>query len=244
VKPLSQVLSIATMFTINAFRSWVVYFALAIFPASFFILLTLLGGTSLGQHALYGFIVSISANAGVVALPQKVVFYKYTRKLQDVFVSAPISPFVYMSGLALSRLAWSAPGFVVFAGILLGCGFMRIGALPSLCVVVVASWIVGSALGFTLGTHVANPHLISSIANMLGMFLVVFPPVLYPMELLPEGVRWVTALIPTASAAELLRQAGGVSRSGVHPVYMWCILGAWTLFCVTAVMCRSRWQDP
>jgi len=243
VKPVRQAFALAAMFTIDAFRDWFVYLVLGVFPISFFIMLYLIGGAALGQHALYGFIISVCANAGVVGLPQKVVFYKHIRKLQDVFVAAPISPLVYMGGHALSRLAWSLPGFLMFVVILLVCGFMHVGAIPLMLVVVVATWLVGSALGFMLGTFVSNPHLISSIANMLGMALVLFPPVIYPMHLIPAGLRWAAALIPTASAAELLRLAGGVSETGMNPLYLWLVLGFWTVACSLLVGRASRWRD-
>jgi len=243
MRRIRQILAITRMMTLCAVRSWVMYIALCIYPAGYFIMLTLIGGRELGQHVLYGFLISVTLNAGVVALPQRVVYYKQTRKLQDMFVSAPISPMIYMTGLALSRLMWATPGIIISLGIMLAGGFMPVTALPLTFVIVVATWMMGSTIGFTLGSYVANPHIIGTISSVLGQTLIMFPPVLYPIHYVPEGYRWLALLLPSASAGEMLRIAGGVSESGLAPLWPWLSLAVWMTLLWLMVLRGSQWED-
>jgi ABC-2 type transport system permease protein len=71
-------------------------------------------------------------------------------------------------------------------------------------------WITVSFMVFLISTYIRTERLVWPLASILGLGLSVFPPVYYPITLLPEWVRWIAILPPTASASLLLQVYSGV----------------------------------
>src|ERR1043165_840187 len=243
-KAVSQTTAIARMLAIPALRDPATYAFAFLFPFIFLFLYVLIGGMKLGQHVFYGSLVSVMMNAGIISLPQTVVQYKF-RKLQDVYVASPVHQLSYLFGIGLSRLLYSTPGCVIFFIILLAGKYMPFSAVPVAVVVLLMGWATGCAIGFTIATYFNNIMQVSAAANLLGLFLLLMPPVMYPLELVPEGWRWLAVLAPSASAAQLIKVACGASSLNT-PAY---VLGCWlTLTLYTAggfllVIKKSRWRE-
>jgi ABC-type multidrug transport system permease subunit len=56
-------------------------------------------------------------------------------------------------------------------------------------------WITVSFMVFLISTYIKSERLVWPLASILGLGLSVFPPVYYPVTILPEPVRWI-AIIP------------------------------------------------
>jgi len=56
-------------------------------------------------------------------------------------------------------------------------------------------WITVSFMVFLISTYIKSERLVWPLASILGLGLSIFPPVYYPVTILPEPVRWI-AIIP------------------------------------------------
>jgi len=65
-------------------------------------------------------------------------------------------------------------------------------------------WITVSFMVFLISTYIKSERLVWPLPSILGLGLSVFPPVYYPVTILPEPVRWIAIIPPTASASLLL----------------------------------------
>ena len=215
----------------------------SVLPLSLFVMFQLIGGSALGQHALYGMIIVFATNAGVISLPQITVIYRNSH-LQEMYVASPVGPGLYALGLGLSRLLFALPPILVILGVLTVRGGMAASTLPLALLVVLCTSFCGVMTGFTLSLVVPNVYMISTVANLTGLVLTVLPPVYYPLAMVPAGWRWLAMLAPTVNAAELLRIYGGVSTGSPGMALLhWTVLLAETLVCGTIVFRRMSWQE-
>lgn len=225
-------------------RQPMVYATMAALPASYFIILTLLAGAALGQHAILGAMVSYGVTGGVVSLPQTVVSYR-TRRLHDMIVASPVRPLAYVIGLALSRLVYVAPPLVVVFVIFTLVSDVAWWRVVLLLPVIALAWFVGSVLGFVVARTSDNPASVSAIANMIGYLLVLLPPVYYPLALLPAWLQDVVLIVPTANIAQLLRLMAGLAEARPMIVIMQAVLLAATVvFCAWYASRDGRWREP
>jgi ABC-2 type transport system permease protein len=243
MKSLLQIEALAEMLGFPILRNPVTYLILFIFPAIFLFLYSLLGGVKLGEHVLFGSLVGFTMNSGIISLPQKVVEYK-VKRLQDMFVASPANEVIYLFGIGLSRLLLACPGCLLFLAILLTKHFVPLSALPVIIVILLASWACGCAIGFTLATYVTNPPQISALANVLGVFLLLLPPVMYPLQLIPPHWRLVTLFLPSVSAAHLLKTYAGISTGSTYTVPVaWLPLLVYLALGFVVVINKSRWRE-
>lgn len=244
MRTFQQIWALASLFIRPNLRTPLWFVVISIIPATFVFIFWLIGGMALGQHALLGALVTFANGAGIVSLPQLMVGLKY-RKLQDVFVASPCSPFSYAVGLALSRLMYVSPPLLLVLIILLSIGLVELTALPVILLILCVTWFTGTMIGFTVGTYVADNVLhVSAISNLLGLVLTLIPPVYYPLELIPESYRWLALSVPTANAAQLIRVASGVAvTSGWEVALHWTILGTYVVFSMFLSLRKSRWRE-
>jgi len=226
-----------------SFRNWWSYVIVSLIPISYYLVFALIGGGSLGDHVLLGYVISLTSNIGVVALPQAVVLNKLSR-FEEMMVASPISPFAYMLGFALARLVFTLPGIgVVLALLLLTSRVRPLQVIPLLGMVVV-TWLVASMIGFTLGTYIRRIQSVGSIANLVGYALMLIPPVLYPATLIAEQWRPFALLVPTSSAAYLMRGLLGPDATLPHEVWIAvCVLFLYLAGGMWMVARKSQWRE-
>src|SRR5215210_4369557 len=123
IKSLSQTTAIARMLAVPAIRDPATYGFAFLFPVIFLFLYGLIGGMKLGQHVLFGSLISLVMNSSIISLPQTVVTYK-VRKLQDMYVASPVHQLTYLFGLGFSRLLYSFPAIILFFIIVLVSDYM------------------------------------------------------------------------------------------------------------------------
>lgn len=226
-----------------AFRNWWVYIAVSLLPASYYLVFYLIGGMALSGHVLYGSLVALTLNVGVVSLPQFLVLAR-NRRLQEMMVASPVRPLEYMFGFALSRLVFSLPGLGVILALLFAFGGLPVRSLPAILAVLMATWLVGSMIGFTLGTYVTSLSAVGSLANLAGFLLMLIPPVLYPATLLAGVWRTVALLLPSSSAAFLVRAAAGLQAATPGEILLTtAVLAAYLAGCAALVAVKSRWRE-
>jgi ABC-2 type transport system permease protein len=243
-KKVSQIIAIAEMLALPQLRRPVTYVLILAIPAMFLYLFWLVGGMRLGRHVLFGSLIAIPLNAGIIALPQSIVIYKF-RKLQDMYIASPVTQFVYLMGNALARLLFAIPGVLFIGGILLLARYMPVRAIPITIVVLLLSWAVGCALGFMIAMYITNVMVVSEVTSLLALVMVMLPPVSYPLELVGSHWRWVTLMVPSTSAAQLIKVASGASQLNA-PAYVltaWAVLLGSCLLFLWIALTKSSWRE-
>ena len=84
----------------------------AMSPFSLLFVLFIVSNGEYIEFAVAGSLVMALVGYGL-ALGQDISYYKTEYKIQDVFVASPVSPLVYMTGLALSQLLFGLPALTV-----------------------------------------------------------------------------------------------------------------------------------
>lgn len=238
-----QTLSLGYMQGLVGYRQLHTLISVGLIPGALYLMFFLVGGRELSQHVLFGTLIVQAVGAGVVSLPQQVVLHRMTR-LMEMYIASPVGPVQYMLGIAIGRALFMIPGTLLLLTILIGFGFMSIASLPLTLCVIAAAFLTGSMLGFTIATHTTSIYATSAVANMLNTLLMMLPPVLYPLSVIPQHLRWIAFLAPTTVLAELVRVINGVSEAtaGVQVAY-WLLVGGWIAVCLLVVVPRSRWRE-
>src|SRR5215210_5721292 len=86
----------------------------AISPFSLLFVLFVVSNGEYIEFAVAGSLVMALVGYGL-ALGQDISYYKTEYKIQDIFVASPVSPLVYMTGLALSQLLFCLPALTVLS---------------------------------------------------------------------------------------------------------------------------------
>ena len=84
----------------------------AMIPFSFLFIVFVIGGGQYTHLAFAGSLVAAAASYGL-ATGNNIITWKVDYKMQDIFVSSPVSSFTYMAGIALAELLFGLPAFVV-----------------------------------------------------------------------------------------------------------------------------------
>ncbi|MEZ0289882.1 MAG: hypothetical protein ABWJ42_02185 [Sulfolobales archaeon] len=195
---------------------WLIAFALS--PVSYIFLLAMIGRYEMIQYGFVGGLVMTMA-ASSYGLIGDIMWYRVNLKLQDFFTTTPASSYVYVLGLSLSAYIWALPSFTGFIAI----GYI-IGVLKDLLVLLVIIalttllWINTSATSFLISTLLRSEKYVWPLASALGLVLSVFPPVYYPVYLLPRDTWFIALTPPTASTALLIEVYSGIVR--VDKIYV------------------------
>jgi ABC-2 type transport system permease protein len=210
LQPARRVAAIAALLSRGGMRQPALYVAVSAIPASYFLLMWLLGGAGLGRHALVGALVAFAVNAGIVALPQTVLAVRW-RHLDELLLASPVSRPQFVAAVALSRVWFIAPPLLVAYAVFLLVD--RPGPLAAALVLgcLGVAFTLSCTTGYALAARWHNPVTISAVANMAGLLTVLLPPVYYPVSLLPGWLQWPALLVPTASLADLTRAVSGLS---------------------------------
>jgi len=242
---LRSALILGWMRVLPARHNPVAYALVFLYPLFFAVALSAIGGNRFTHAVIMGLPVAYMFNNGIIALPQLIVDYK-VRKLQDMFVASPVGSIAYMFGAAFSRLLFVMPVILAVCLAMIALGQYPVLAIGTLCIVLLCAWMTGCAIGFGLSTYWTDSMQIGAVANLLGMLTSVLPPVLYPLDVLPAGWSGWLLLIPSVSAAHLIRIAGGATEL-TGPIHLWAAWAAmlgWTGLCLLAVAYKSRWREP
>lgn len=239
----TRTLAVALLFLKPRLRQPLFIVLVTTLPLSFAVIFWIIGGEELSHHAMYGMLVVFSVNAGLVALPQSVVTYRMLG-LEEMYSASPVGPSIYALGQGLSPLLFAALPLSVVTTFLVSSSALAPAAIPAVAAVLLVISFIAIMAGFAMSLLVSNMFAISTAANLMGLLLTVLPPVYYPLEMVPEGWRWLPLLLPTTNAAALLRIAGGMSTATAAAVALhWAVLAAYALGLGFLVFWKVRWQD-
>jgi ABC-2 type transport system permease protein len=201
------------------------------------------GQPTLFAYGLSGAITMTVAQQGLF-LGADLTNYKIEHKFQSIVVASPVSAFTYMFSVALSELAFSVPAVAVLLAILAyrtpGAGAITV---VGILVVAVLTWITTSSIGFFLSTYVLNTRTAFLTVTFISIILSILPPVFYPMDILPESVRWLSELVPTTHASVLIQGLSGLSVSYEQTLISWGALPAFTVAFLALALLKARWRE-
>lgn len=179
----------------------------AISPFSLLFILFVVSSGEYVQFAVAGSLVMALVGYGL-ALGQDISFYKIEYKMQDVFVSSPVSPLVYMLGLALSELLYGLPALMVLASLAIYFS-ISITFIPLLILNIFLIWGTMSSIGFFLSSHMLHMRNATQLISFVNVIIAVIPPVFYSIEILPMPLQIISYFVPTTHASLMLQYSMG-----------------------------------
>lgn len=188
-------------------------------PFSFFFLVLVVGRQEAVGYALIGGVV-LSMSASTFGLLGDIIWYRSSLKIQEMFLATPTPYWAYILGLALSAYIWGSPSIAGFMILLTAYGIIRdpLGAIYILALTAML-WITISFIVFLISTYIRSERLVWPLASILGLALSIFPPVYYPVTLLPEWIRPLAIIPPTASASLLIQAYSGAISIEASYIY-------------------------
>jgi ABC-2 type transport system permease protein len=192
--------------------------------------------------ALAGGLVAVIVGSCII-LETEAAFIRLVVKLQDMFVSSPISPATYVIGLSLGQLCNGVAGIVLFSALLaFEIHLTALGVLEILGAAVI-TWASISALGFMISTFARDIRDLWVYSPLLNVLLAFLPPVFYPISYIPAAFRIVAYLAPTTYPAQIIQKAVGLS-SGGFPIALDFLGGvAYTSLLIVVATKVAKWRQ-
>ena len=204
-----------------------------------FILFVASNGTAL-PYGLAGALTMVTTELGLF-VGTDLAAYKLQNRFQDIVVASPVTPLVYMFGVALSELIFGAPAIVILLALIAGQGASAVALLGCLGVIVLL-WITTTSLGFFFSAFAPNTQNAFIINGFITTILSVLPPVYYSVNVLPKALVPVAEIIPTTEASALFQGTIGLGYS-IEPVTGFVVLLAATLIMLLLVSFRMKWRE-
>jgi ABC-2 type transport system permease protein len=212
-------------------------------PVSFLVVINFVSKGGLLDQAIEGaFIMSMFSNG--MALQADLSHLKNDFKLQDMVVSSPTTPGVYVLGMAISEIVYSIPALLTL--IVLMSVFVHPTLLQAfdLLGVMALMFTTSVTIGFTLSTFSSDVIQSFAFSGLISTLFSTLPPVYYPITYIPLPFRYLAYLSPTTYAAEIAQSTTGLLRiSGTMFVFDWLVLIAITVTLAWVAVRKARWRE-
>jgi ABC-2 type transport system permease protein len=212
-------------------------------PLSFLVVIDFVSrGALIGQAIEGGLIMSMFQSG--MSLQGDISHLKNDFKLQDMLVSSPASPAVYVLGMAASEIIYSSPALAVL--VILGQVYIHPGAVQALALtgVLLLMFLTSITIGFMFATLSSDIVQSFAFSRLLTTLFTTITPVYYPITYIPLPFRYLAYLSPTTYAAEIMQSAVGYLQvsTGIL-VGDWAVLGGLTAVLVVVVSRNARWKE-
>jgi len=205
-----------------------------------FILFVASHGESL-PYGLAGALTMVTTQLGLF-VGTDLASYKIQNKFQDVVVASPVTPLIYLFGVALSELIFGTPALLVLFGLMAWHG-ATLGAIILALGVVALLWVTTTTVGFFFSAFAPNTQNAFIINGFLATLLSVLPPVYYSIKVLPAFLVPLAEVIPTTEASALFQGTIGLGYS-INPILSFGVLIAASVIMLLLVSFRMRWREP
>ena len=212
-------------------------------PLSFLIVITFVSKGSLLGAAIEGGLIMSMFNSGT-SLQQDLSHLKNDFKLQDMVVSSPASPAIYVMGVAASEIIYVSPAIAVL--ITLGAIYVHPTAFQTLELFadMVLMFLTSVSIGFMFATLSSDIVQSFSFSRLLQLLFTTITPVYYPITYIPLPYRDLAYLSPTTYAAEIAQSSTGyLSISSGNTLVDWAVLAAVAASMVIIVSKKARWKE-
>jgi ABC-2 type transport system permease protein len=176
---------------------------------------------------------------GLVLVPQ-VVAMERTQGTFDYMWSLPVPRLVYLAADATIWILVSLPGVIL--SLILGSQYYHFGLQISLLVVpaVLLIAMTGTFIGYSIAHGAPKPQMAQLATQVIVFGIMIFSPVMYPVQQLPGWLAAVHRVLPIEYMADLSR--GTLTDLNVNLAQAFAVVGAWCLFglALTSVLIRRR----
>ncbi len=239
-----QILAAVLVNSIYAMKNYPeVLFNTALSPLSFLLIVNFVSRGGLVGQAIEGaFIMSMFSNG--MALQGDLSHLKNDLKLQDMVVSSPTTPGVYVLGMAISEIVYSIPALLALTA--LTVFYIHPGLLQSLELlsVMLLMFATSVTIGFTLSTFSTDIVQSFAFSGLISTLFTTLPPVYYPITYIPLPYRYLAYLSPTTYAAEIAQSATGFLQLSPTEVFLaWTILTTITVTLAFVAVKKARWRE-
>jgi ABC-2 type transport system permease protein len=217
----------------------------AMIPFSFLFIVFVIGGGQYTHLAFAGSLVSAAAGYGL-ATGNNIINWKVEYKMQDIFVSSPVSSFTYMAGIALAELLFGIPAFAVLAALVVIFSRDLLYSAAIVIVTLLLVWASTSSIGYFISTRATHPRYVESFIAFLRIAIVVLPPVFYPLAIVPtEELRYLAYIIPTTHASLILQHGMGVPQDleGWSPEVGFAVIFAYMVGFALLAKTKAVWRE-
>jgi ABC-2 type transport system permease protein len=176
---------------------------------------------------------------GLVMVPQMVALARKEGSF-DYMWSLPVPRLIYIAADATIWVLVSLPGVVL--SLVLGSLYfdfsLELSWLAVPAVLLIST--TGVFIGYTIAHGAPKPELASLATQVIVFLVMLFSPIMYPIEQLPEWLQAVHRVLPLVYMADLSR--GTLTDIPVDLGQAFAIVGAWFLagLAVTTLLVRRR----
>ena len=176
---------------------------------------------------------------GLVLVPQMVAMAK-TEGTFDYIWSLPVPRMVYVAADATIWGLVALPGVIL--SLILGAVYYHFGlhisplVIPAMVLIAMS----GIFLGYSIAHGVPNPKMTQLITQIFVFVIMIFSPIMFPMEQLPHWLANVHKFLPIKYMADLSR--GTLTDLHVNLGLAFTVVGLWCLLglVVTCILIRRR----
>ncbi len=164
---------------------------------------------------------------GLVLVPQMVALSR-TQGTFDYIWSLPVPRMVYVAADATIWVLVSLPGVIL--SLVLGSVYYHFGLRVS-PLVIPAVFLIATAgvfVGYTIAHGAPRPQMAQIATQVIVFGIMIFSPIMYPMEQLPAWLAAVHRVLPVKYMADLSR--GTLTDLNVNLGLAFAVVGAWCLF--------------
>jgi len=212
-------------------------------PLSFLVVIDFVSrGALIGQAIEGGLIMSMFQSG--MSLQGDISHLKNDFKLQDMLVSSPASPAVYVIGMAASEIIYNLPALAIL--VILGGIYIHPGALQAfeLTTALLLMFLTSITIGFMFAT--LSSDIVQSFAwsRLLTTIFTAITPVYYPITYIPLPFRYLAYLSPTTYVAEIMQSvAGSLKLSEESVITDWAIIIGLAAVLLVVVSRNARWKE-
>lgn len=178
-------------------------------PLTILFFIYIFGGAGSIKYAITGGLIAVIVGSCII-LETEAAFIRLVARLQDMFVSSPLSPLAYVLSLSVSQLFNGLLGIVLFSVLIAFANRITLVGGVEIGLAAVLTWASVSALGFLISTFARDMRDLWVYSPLLTVLLSFLPPVFYPITFIPESFRFVAYIAPTTYSAQIIQVATGI----------------------------------
>jgi ABC-2 type transport system permease protein len=212
-------------------------------PISFLVVVNFVSRGALLNQAIEGAFIMSMFSSGM-GLQADLSHLKNDFKLQDMVVSSPTTPGLYVLGMAISEVVYAVPALATLVVLLAVFVHPGVFQATELLGVMLLMFSTSVTIGFTLSTFTSDIIQSFAFSSLISTLFSTLPPVYYPITYIPLPYRYLAYLSPTTYAAEISQSTTGLLQlSSLHLALDWLVLLSVMVALALVAVKKARWRE-